>query len=45
MVITRQQNATAEANTSVTRFSKEQNNLKMKELNEHAANNAAGRYA
>ena len=30
MVITRQQNATAEANPSVTKFSKEQNDLKMK---------------
>ena len=32
IVITRQQNATAEANHSVTKFSKEQNDLKMKEL-------------
>ena len=32
MVITRKQNATAEANPSVTKFSKEQNDLKMKEL-------------
>ena len=32
MVITRQQNATAEANPSVKKFSKEQNDLKMKEL-------------
>ena len=30
MVITRQQNATAEANPSMTKFSKEQNDLKMK---------------
>ena len=37
MVITRQQNATAEANPSVTKFSKEQNELKMKELQEYAA--------
>ena len=44
MVITRQQNATAEANTSVTKFSKEQNDLKMKELQEYAANNAVGQY-
>ena len=44
MVITRQKNATAEANPSVTKFSKEQNDLKMKELKEYAANNAAGRY-
>ena len=44
MVITRQQNATAEANPSVTKFSKEQNDLKMKELREYAANNTVGQY-
>ena len=44
MVITRQQNSTAEANPSVTKFSKEQNDLKMKELQEYAANNSVGRY-
>ena len=44
MVITRQQNATAEANTSVTKFSKEQNDLKMKEVQEFAANHAASQY-
>ena len=44
MVITRQQNATAEANPSVTKFSKEQNDLKMKELKEYAVNNAASQY-
>ena len=44
MVITRQQNATAEANPSVTKFSKEQNDLKMKELIEYAANIAVGQY-
>ena len=44
MVITRQQNATAEANPSVTKFSKEHNDLKMKELKEYAANNSAGQY-
>ena len=44
MVITRQQNATAEANPSVKKFSKEQNDLKMKELQEYAANNAVGQY-
>ena len=44
MVITIKQNATAEANPSVPKFSKEQNDLKMKELKEHAANNAAGQY-
>ena len=44
MVITRQQNATAEANHSVKKISKEQNDLKMKELREYAANNAVGQY-
>ena len=44
MVITIQKNATSEANPSVTKFSKEQNDLKMKELQEYAANNAVGRY-
>ena len=44
MVITRQQNATSEANPSVTKFSKDQNYLKMKELKEYAANNAVGQY-
>ena len=44
MVVTRQQNATSEANPSVTKFSKEQNDLKMKELKKYAANNAAGQY-
>ena len=44
MVITRQKNETTEANTTVTKFSKEQNNLKMKALKEFAANNASGQY-
>ena len=44
MVIRRQQNAIQEANPSVTKFSKDQNDLKMKELKEYAANNAAGKY-
>ena len=44
MLITRQQNTTAEANLSVKKFSKEQNHLKMKELQEFAANNAVGQY-
>ena len=44
MVTTRQKNSTAEANPSVTKFSKEKNDLKMKELKEYAANNAAGQY-
>ena len=44
MVITRQQNVTAEANPSVTKFSKEQNDLKMKEIQEDAANKAVDQY-
>ena len=44
MVITRQQNATAEANPSVTKFRKEQNELKMKEVREFAANTATGQH-
>ena len=44
MVITRQKNATTEANPSVTKFSKEQNDLKMKELQEYAANKALDQY-
>ena len=44
MVITRQKNATAEANPSVKKFSKDQNDLKMKELQKYAANNAVGQY-
>ena len=44
MVITRQQNATAKANPSVTKFTKEQNDFKMKELQEYAANKALDQY-
>ena len=44
MVITRQKNVTAEANPSVTKFSKEQNELKMKEVRDFAANTATGQY-
>ena len=44
MVITRQKNATAEANPSVTKFSKEQNDLKMKELQEYSANKTQDQY-
>ena len=44
MVTTRQQNVTAEANPSVTKFTKDQNDLKTKELQEYAANNTAGQY-
>ena len=44
MVITRKHNATAEANPSVKKFSKEQNESKMKELQEYAANKALDQY-
>ena len=44
MVKTRQQNATAEANPSVKKFSKEQNDLYIKEVQEFAALDAAGLY-
>ena len=44
MVIKRQQNVTAEANPSVTKFSKEQNELKIKEVREFAASTATGQY-
>ena len=44
MVITRQKNATAEANPSVKKFSMEQNELKMKEHREYSANTATGQY-
>ena len=44
MVITRQQNSTAETNPSVTKFNKEQNDSKPKELKEYAANNAVVQY-
>ena len=44
MVITRQQNATAEANPSVTKFTKEQNDFKMKEIRKYAANKALDQY-
>ena len=40
----RQQNATAEANLSVTKFSKEQNELKMKKVQKSAANTTTGQY-
>ena len=44
MVIKSQQNATAGENPSVTKFSKEQNDLKMKEIQKFTDNNAAGQY-
>ena len=42
MVKTRQQNAIAEANPSVTKFSKEQNDLKIKGVQEFAACHESG---
>ena len=44
MVITRQQNATAEANPSGTKFTKEQNDFKIKELQEYSANKSLDQY-
>ena len=44
MLTTRQKNATAEANRSVTKFTKEQNDLKMKECQQYAAKNLLGQY-
>ena len=44
MVITRQQNSTAEANSSVTKLVKDQNDLKMKVLQEYAANKGLDQY-
>ena len=44
MVITRTQNATAEANNSVTKFTKEQNDFKIKECQEYAANKSLDQY-
>ena len=44
MVKIRQRNATVEANPSVTKFSKEQNDFKIKEFQEFAANYAVGQY-
>ena len=44
MVITKQQNATSEANPSVKKFTKEHNDLGMKELQEYAANKALDQY-
>ena len=44
MVTTRQQNETAEANPNVPKFTKEQNDFKMKECQEYAANKALDQY-
>ena len=43
MVKTRRQNAKADANTSMTKFSKEQNYLKIKQVQEYSRH-AAGPY-
>ena len=44
MLITRQQNETAEENSSVKKFSKEQNDLKIKEVQNFAACHASGSF-
>ena len=44
MVITRQKNTTSEANPSVKKFIKEQNDLKTKELKEYSSNKALDHY-
>ena len=44
MVTTRQQNATAEANPSVTKFTKEHNDFKMKQCQQYAAKEPLNQY-
>ena len=44
MVTTRRQNATAEANPSVTKFTKEQNDFKMKQCQKYAAKDPLDQY-
>ena len=44
MVTTRQQNATAEANPSVTKFTKEHNDFKMKQCQQYATNKSLDKY-
>ena len=44
MVTTRQQNATAEANSSVTKFTEEQNDFKMKHCQQYAAKEPLDQY-
>ena len=44
MVITRQQNATAEANPSVKKFTKEQNDFKMKQCQQYTAKEPLDQY-
>ena len=44
MVTTRQQNSTSEANPSVKKFTKEQNDFKMKECQQYAAKKPLDQY-
>ena len=44
MVTTIQQNATAEANPSVTKFTKEKNDFKMKQCQQYAAKESLDQY-
>ena len=44
MVTTRQQNATAEANPSMEKFTKEQNDFKMKQCQQYAAKEPLDKY-
>ena len=44
MVTTRQQNATSEANPSVTKFTKEQNDFKMKQCQPYASKEPLDQY-
>ena len=44
MVTTRQQNATAEANPSVKKFTKEQNDFKIKECQQYASKKPLDQY-
>ena len=44
MATTRQQNSTAESNPSVTKFTKEQNDFKMKECQQYAAKKPLDQY-
>ena len=44
MINTRGQNATTDANTSVTKFTKEQNDFKMKQCQQYAAKEPLGQY-
>ena len=44
MVTTRRQNATTESNPSVTKFTKEQNDSKMKQCQQYAAKESLDQY-